>query len=43
MWDEGVRCCAEGEEAGVVWACGEEILGKTQLIEVPGRQPPGRL
>ena len=23
-WGEKIGCCAEGEEADVVWACGEE-------------------
>ena len=36
MWGEGVGCCAEAEEAGVVWACGEGRrggdLGKDSLL-----------
>ena len=27
MWGERVGCCAEGEEAGMVWACVEERQG----------------
>ena len=45
VWDERVGCCAEGEEAGMFWACDErdeaQILGKTQLIEVTGNSVLG--
>ena len=42
VWGERVSCCAKGKEAGVGWIGlvvrrdEAEILGKTQLVEVPG-------